>query len=416
MGIKEIPVQTLHLHHLRKIKNATIHLPASKSESNRMLILNALSGFQSTLHNISEARDTVTMQRLLASEERTLDVLDAGTTMRFLTAYFSAKNEDRILTGTPRMCERPIKILVDALQQLGAVIAYPGKDGFPPVHLKSFQQTTNHIHIRGDVSSQYISALLMIAPTLPDGLTLTLDGKTGSRPYIEMTLKLMQKLGIEANWIENKISIKRQPFKAITHYIESDWSGASYWFSMVALSDEAEVQLTNLREDSLQGDIKIVEIMEKLGVVTQFNPEGLAIRKKRDFTLPPYIQLDFKDCPDLAQTVSVACAALGVPARMTGLESLRIKETDRILALQNELSKIGAQLLETNQEWELLPAKDNVPETLHIKTYEDHRMAMAFAPLALRTGLTIEDPDVVQKSYPGFWRDLEIAGFTVNVL
>lgn len=405
---------TINIERLKNLKNTTINLPASKSESNRVLILDALSGFNSKLHNLSEARDTVTMQKLLKSSDRELNVLDAGTTMRFLTAYFSVKNENKILTGTPRMCERPIKILVNALRTLGAEIDYLKNEGFPPIHIKSFNQKKNFITIRGDISSQYISALLMIAATLDEGLTLSLEGTIGSRPYIEMTLKLMKKFGIEASWTENKISVKKQPFKSIVHKVESDWSGASYWYSMVALADQAKLKLTNLYPDSLQGDIRIVEIMESLGVETRFDQDGAYISSKNSFKQPKDLKIDFKDCPDLAQTVAVACAAKGINCSMTGLESLRIKETDRILALQNELSKIGARLIESEREWKLIPNNDILQERIHINTYEDHRMAMAFAPLALCTDLSIEDPEVVNKSYPGFWRDLQKAGFATE--
>lgn len=400
----------IRLQRVSKPIHARIQLASSKSESNRSLIIQALSKENIELQNLAEARDTQTMMRLLKSDEEELDVLDAGTTMRFLLAYCTVAKPGRVLKGTPRMHQRPVKLLVDALNRLGASIDYLENEGYPPVRLNGLPDGQKHsaVSIRGDVSSQYISALLMIAPTLPEGLKLTLEGKIGSRPYIAMTLGLMKRFGIEYLWEDNVITIEPQAYGKGSYTIESDWSGASYWYSLVALAEDAEIKLLGLRKDSLQGDIAIVEIMDKLGVISTFDEEGVLLQKKEAVEELAY---DFSDCPDLAQTVAVTCAAKGIPCTMTGLESLYIKETDRVAALREELSKIGASLLEDKETWELKPGMNPKEiEGVQIHTYEDHRMAMAFAPLAALMDMVIEDPDVVVKSYPGFWKDLDQAG------
>jgi 3-phosphoshikimate 1-carboxyvinyltransferase len=402
--------KTIRLRRVEKPIHARIQLASSKSESNRSLIIQALSNEKIELHNLSEARDTQTMMRLLKSNEQELNVLDAGTTMRFLIAYCTVAKPGKVLRGTPRMHERPVKLLVDALTKLGASIQYLHNEGYPPIRVEGLPQGQKQaaISIRGDVSSQYISALLMIAPTLSQGLKLTLEGKIGSRPYIAMTLGLMQRFGIQYLWEGNVITIAPQNYGKGSYTIESDWSGASYWYSLVALAEDAEVKLLGLRKDSLQGDIAIVEIMDKLGVTSTFDEEGVLLQKKEAVEELAY---DFSDCPDLAQTVAVTCAAKGIPCTMTGLESLYIKETDRVAALREELSKIGASLLEDKETWELKPGiNPKKINQVQFHTYEDHRMAMAFAPLAALMDVVIEDPDVVVKSYPGFWKDLGQAG------
>ena len=393
--------------------NAEIQLPSSKSESNRTLVMQALADEEIVLHNLSEARDTQTMQRLLQSSEPEWDVLDAGTTMRFLIAYSAADRMGKLLKGTPRMHQRPVKLLVNALQELGANIEYLENEGYPPVLVRGFTngQTASRVSIRGDVSSQYISALLMIAPKLEEGLELTLTGKIGSRPYIQMTLGLMQRFGIAYQWSnDNVIRIAPQPYRAGTYTIESDWSGASYWYSVVALADEATVKLLGLRQHSLQGDSVVVNIMDQLGVRTQFADDGVVLTKKE---AAETLTQDFSDCPDLAQTIAVVCAAKGIRATLTGLESLRIKETDRIAALQKELEKIGATLQEQEATGTIVPpTAETSASAATFATYEDHRMAMAFAPLATKMEVTIENPEVVNKSYPRFWEDLAKAGIT----
>ena len=392
--------------------NCSVVPPASKSESNRVLIIDALCGMQSDLQNLSNARDTQTMIRLLKSDDKTLDVLDAGTTMRFLTAFTAITGRESILTGTKRMRERPIRLLVDALASLGAEINYLENVGYPPIEIKPFNKEsirTNHIKIRGDVSSQYITALLMIGPMLPQGLKLELEGKTGSRPYIEMTLALMKHFGVEAEWQSNTILIAPQSYTPATYKVESDWSAASYWYSIVALAENARIELKGYKQHSFQGDKSIVDIMDKLGVKTTFEQDGLLLEKGQAASEFSY---DFTDSPDLAQTIAVVCAAKGIPGILSGLESLRIKETDRIAAIQNELRKFGADLIELEKDvtYQVKPGSFHVSGQI-VDTYKDHRMAMAFAPLALLGNIEIENPSVVDKSYPHFWDDLKIAGF-----
>ena len=385
-------------------------LPASKSISNRVLIMNAMANAPSALHNLSDANDTQLMLKLIHSENSEINVEDAGTTMRFLTAYFSITNQKKIITGTHRMKERPIGILVNALRSLGVDIEHTERDGFPPLKINGFTtQKTTLIKIRGDVSSQFISALMMVAPILPLGLNLELEGKIGSRPYIEMTASLMKHFGVKSEFKGNLISILPQSYTPAEFTVESDWSAASYWFSFAALAGKAEILLPRLSPDSLQGDHTIAAIMASLGVKAEFTEGKLKLKKK---TPAKEIQWDFTHCPDLAQTVAVVCAANGIIGKFTGLESLRIKETDRIHALQVELRKIGADLLETNAHWKLVPSA-SLPESASFATYKDHRMAMAFAPLAAKMNVTIENPDVVRKSYPAFWEDIKSFGFEI---
>ncbi len=384
-------------------------LPASKSISNRALIINALAGGRAELHNLSDANDTQLMLRLIRSEDETIDVEDAGTTMRFLTAYYCITNQHKILTGTRRMKERPIGILVDALRSLGGTIEYQEKEGYPPHRITGFSgQKADRISIRGDVSSQYISALMMVAPVLPKGLILTLEGKIGSRPYIDMTASLLKHFGVTTNVQANEISIRHQNFRPASFTVESDWSAASYWFAFTALADDAEITLPKLLNQSFQGDSAILSLMVELGVESRFENGLLKLTKKK---CAQELRWDFTDCPDLAQTVAVVCAAKNVTGFFTGLESLRIKETDRIAALQNELRKIGADLIEDDPEhWRLIPSTA-LPESASFLTYKDHRMAMAFAPLATQMDVEIQDRAVVKKSYPNFWNDMGSVGF-----
>jgi 3-phosphoshikimate 1-carboxyvinyltransferase len=351
------------------------------------------------------------MKKLVSSTESFIDVLDAGTTMRFLTAYFALSGKNKVMTGTDRMKERPIALLVDALRKIGASIDYKEKEGFPPIEIKGFSgQLVDQLEIPGNVSSQYISALMMVAPILPKGLTILLQGKIGSIPYIRMTAELMKQFGVEPSldFDNGLIKIQNSKFKRADITVEADWSSASYWFAFVALAKQAELTLPKVSEKSLQGDRVIVDIMNYLGVQTVFK-NGNALLSKKEAT--KNLSWDFKDCPDLAQTVLPVCAAKGISGDFTGLESLRIKETDRIAALQNELRKIGAALSETTTgNWRLetgiVPTK-----SITIQTYHDHRMAMGFAPLATIQDLKIESPEVVNKSYPGFWRDMNSVGF-----
>lgn len=400
---------------LKKFDNqlsGIVNLTSSKSESNRALLINALSGDQLELQNLSAARDTQTMMRLLQESSQTWDVIDAGTTMRFCTAFLGIKGTGQTITGTPRMCQRPIGLLVESLRLLGAEIEYLDQEGYPPLKIQGIEtQKTNLIEIPGNISSQFISALLMIGASLPEGLKLKLTTEVFSRPYIEMTLGLMKRFGVKSYWKGDTISIKSQTYTAGEYTIESDWSGASYWYSMAALNPTADIVLGGLRAESLQGDQEIVKIMEKMGVKTTYTPEGAHLT--RTFSIFKEININFKTCPDLAQTVMVTAAMRGITLQMTGLESLRIKETDRIAAMQAELKKLGAVLTESNNSWTMTPG--NVPKLVNtIETYDDHRMAMAFAPVAQLQDIMIDDPDVVQKSYPAYWDDLKAVGITIT--
>lgn len=385
-----------------------IQLASSKSESNRSLIISALTNFESQLSNVSEARDSQTLEQLLHSEEEEANVIDAGAPMRFLTAYFAVTGKKKIMTGTPRMCERPIGILVDALRELGATITYLGKDGYPPMLLEGFTYSgKNSLVVKSNVSSQFISALLLVSPTLPEGLILNLEGEIGSRPYIEMTLQQMAHFGISytADWEKKQITVPHQAYRPEAFAVESDWSGASYWYSIVALAPDAEIELLGLKEQSLQGDSAIADIMDPLGVKTTYTERGVLLQKKEAVK---ELTWDFSGCPDLVQTVAVCCGAKDIRLTMTGIESLKIKETDRVAALQSELIKIGASLTETapNHRYEVNKINEGDPLPV-IDTYDDHRMAMAFAPVGILRQIVIEEPGVVVKSYPGFWRDLK---------
>jgi len=421
-----------------KTANGTVQLTGSKSECNRALVIEALSDGKVKVENISDAADTVTLQAVLRAKSEVteqsiqsdsrssllapatlapiVNIGPAGTAMRFLTAYFAIQDDEVILTGSERMKQRPIGILVDALRQLGANIAYEEQDGFPPLRLKGgFTQLTNQIHIKGNISSQYITALLLIAAKLPLGLELHIEGDLTSKPYVEMTLAMLQQAGIQHQWNDDVISIAHQEFAPTVLPVEPDWSAASYWYAIAALADEADLFLPGLTQYSLQGDSVITEIMANFGITSQFKNGGVHLQKE---VKPIFRKIfDLKECPDLAQTVIVVCAALGHEATFTGLETLKIKETDRILALQNELAKIGVKLIEKGQVYKLDCSEKHIPEKVFINTYEDHRMAMAFAPLALLIPeMEIEDAKVVEKSYPAFWSDLEKVGFEVKIL
>lgn len=406
----------------QKRLNCTIKLTGSKSESNRALIMEALSEGAVQVLNVSEAADTVTLKNIL-STGRTHSISDlaeevnvgpAGTAMRFLSAYYTLQKGEVILTGSERMKQRPIGILADALKSLGADIEYAEKEGFPPLNIRGpLKQKTDHVKIKGNISSQYISALLLIAPKLEQGLKLIIDGELTSKPYVEMTLAMMEQAGIRHSWTENEISISNQAFKKAEISIEPDWSAASYWYAIAALAQEASLFLPGLNGYSLQGDSKITEIMANFGITSQFKDGGVYLIKEAK-KLERKI-FDFKECPDLAQTVIVCCAALGHDALFTGLETLKIKETDRVNALQTELVKIGVKLIEKNQTYKLDCSGLDLNRKISISTYDDHRMAMAFAPLALvMPELEIEDHLVVEKSYPDFWKHLEIAGFEIK--
>lgn len=396
------------------IKGKILRLPASKSISNRALILDALCGNGSTITNLATARDTQLMKSLLFEEGKTIDAKDAGTTMRFLTAYFAITGQNKVMTGTSRMKERPIKLLVDALKRIGAEIKYTEKEGFPPMEIQGFRgQQIGAVPLPGNVSSQYISALMMVAPTLPDGLTIQLEGKVGSWPYIEMTAALMAEFGAQFFLKNERIVILPSKYHSTSLRIEPDWSAISYWLAIVALAKEAKIVLSQVSAHSIQGDQVIVQIMEKLGVKTSFDKGDVILTKTEDVV--EELVWDFTDCPDLAQTVLPVCAMKGVHGTFTGLESLYIKETDRVAALKNELAKVGAEFSKKSTGvFELVPGI--LPqEKIKINTYHDHRMAMGFAPWATLVDLEIEDPDVVKKSYPEFWDDLKTIGYISTI-
>ncbi len=393
----------------------TIVLNGSKSICNRALIIRALCEEDFEIKNLSNAVDTDSLNRLLKSDENVLDAGAAGTTYRFLTAY-QATQSDRevVLTGSQRMKERPIKILVEALQKLGANISYMENEGFPPLKIKGAKLLGGKLAIPANTSSQYISALLMVAPKFTNGLKLHLEGEIVSRPYIQMTLDLMQYFGINYKWVENIIQIQNQKYTSKPFYAEADWSAASYYYSIAAMSHSAEIELVGLQKDSLQGDAVIAQIFERLGVFTTYKSESVVLRKEAGFTLPKLLAYNFIECPDLAQTVVAVCGALGINGKFSGLSTLKIKETDRIAALSKELAKLKISFKDLQDgKASLGGTKLNLRE-VSIKTYEDHRMAMALAPLSILTkSMIIEEPEVVNKSYPKFWEDLKKLGFIV---
>ena len=395
--------------------SASIQLPSSKSISNRALIIHALSNGEYVPENLSDCDDTQVMIRALeGSLQDTIDIMAAGTAMRFLTAYLSVTPGCRILTGTQRMQQRPIRILVDALRVLGANIEYVANDGFPPLRITGSPLTKDTISLPGHVSSQYISALLMIGPSLANGLTLRLTGEIISRPYINLTLQLMKDFGAQAYWIsDSELKVEPQPYQSTPFYVESDWSAASYWYQITALATEAEVTLPGLFEHSYQGDSKVADIFRLLGVETLYQEKTVVLRK----TSPCVQRLDyhFIDQPDLAQTFVVTCALLGIPFRFSGLQSLKIKETDRMAALINEMGKLGYILHEEADSILSWDGERSIPTGEAIDTYEDHRMAMAFAPASLvLPTIEINNPQVVSKSYPNYWKDLQQTGFIIK--
>lgn len=392
-----------------------ILLPSSKSISNRALIINALGegGYQP--ENLSECDDTRVMVRALqAAPNETIDIMAAGTAMRFLTAYLSVTPGKRIITGTQRMQQRPIQVLVNALRELGANINYTTNEGFPPLEITGSSLNKESISLPGNISSQYISALLMIAPTLKNGLTIQLTGEIISRPYIQLTLQLMKDYGAKVYWTkENELRVEPQPYRSIPYYIESDWSAASYWYQITALAPEATITLPRLLKNSYQGDSKVAELFNLLGVETTYQEESIILTKGTPKV--ERMEYDFVNQPDLAQTFVVTCTLLDIPFRFTGLQSLKIKETDRIAALVKEMRKLGFVIKDSENsilswEGERCPREKDA-----IDTYEDHRMAMAFAPASLKiSDIFINHPQVVSKSYPRYWENLQAVGFIIK--
>ena len=398
-----------------KFKDSDIKLNSSKSESNRLLIIKALSDKETIIKNLSNANDTILLKRLLESKDLVMwDAQDAGTSFRFLTSFLALTRDHVVLTGTERMKQRPIKILVEALNNLGAEILYLEEEGFPPIYVKKkINQINNKLTIPGDISSQYISSLLLIAPMLNKGVQINISEPFYSRPYVEMTLKLMKEFGIESVTDGSVIKIQNQDFIAGNYKVESDWSAASYWYSIVSTSNQINnLSLLGLNKNSNQGDSIISKLMNKFGVKTEFNEEGILLSKcKIDNN---EVELDFRDCPDLAQTILVVAAIHKVKLKISGVESLKIKETDRLLAMKKELLKIGCKFYEENNFWILDIRENEIDDNISFDTYNDHRMAMAFAPIASIKNIYINNPEVVVKSYPNYWEDLKKVGFIIT--
>ncbi|WP_320017732.1 3-phosphoshikimate 1-carboxyvinyltransferase [Labilibaculum manganireducens] len=391
-----------------------IVLPASKSISNRVQIINALSCNFEPIKNLSDCDDSKAMQSILNSNTNSFDVGHAGTTMRFLAAYLSKIVGEWTLTGSHRMKERPIGVLVDALNSIGAQITYLEKDGYPPLKIFGSNLTGEAVELKGNTSSQYITALLLIAPTLEKGLRIKLSGKIVSRSYIEMTLNIMEEFGVKSEFKGQEIFVANQAYQRIPYVVEGDWSGASYWFAFMALADEGKLYLDGLRRNSFQGDSGLVPVFEKLGVKAQFSKRGMFIEKMAANCTK--LKFDFNQMPDLAQTFAVCACLKNIPFHFTGLETLKIKETDRIFALITELGKLGYVLTEPDEgELAWNGERKAEEENIAIETYHDHRMALAFAPIALvRPNVVIDSPDVVKKSYPNFWEQLKELGFEVK--
>lgn len=392
----------------------TITLPGSKSISNRVLILNALSISNYEIKNLSVSEDTSVIKEAFASNTNQFDVRGAGTAMRFLTAFLSCVEGEWILKGSERMHERPIHPLVDTLITIGAQVEYLGNKGYPPLKIKGRKLNGGEVYITANVSSQFVSALMMIAPVTKFGLTLHLEHEVISRPYIHLTQKMMEDYGVKIKWEGKTIKINSQPYTAIPYEVEADWSAASYWYSMVALMPKAEIKLAGLKKESLQGDANIINLFADLGVFTNFVEDGIVLTKK-NIVRGKFFH-NFINEPDLAQTFAVACCLLNIPFFFSGLQTLKIKETDRIVALINELNKLGYVLRETENgilEWD--GERCLTDETIVIDTYDDHRMAMAFAPASIVfKNMYINHPEVVVKSYPSFWDDLQQSGFKLN--
>ncbi len=405
----------LKLDHKSKNCFGSITITGSKSESNRLLILKALYP-DLEISNLSNSDDTQVTLKALKNNESIVDIHHAGTAMRFLTAFFSVKpNSKVVLTGSSRMQDRPIELLVEALRSLGAEIEYVNKKGFPPLKITGKKIDVSQVALPANISSQYISALMLIAPSLKNGLEIDLIGETTSIPYIKMTQTLLDNLGFKTFFNNNKIKIS--PAEKITlnqWTVESDWSSASYFYSVVAIANKSEITLESYYSESLQGDSDLVQIYKKIGVTTVFNNGSITLSKTPNFALPEVLDLDLRNTPDLAQTIAVSCFGLGVDCNLTGLHTLKIKETDRLEALKVELEKLGAIISITNDSLELR-FSGVINQNISIDTYNDHRMAMAFAPLGIKVPIVINNSEVVSKSYPGFWEDFKSIDFQYDM-
>ena len=392
----------------------SFNISGSKSESNRLLILKHL--FENIeIDNISDSDDTVVLEKGLLSNSGKVNIHHAGTAMRFLTAYFSIQeNKSYVISGSNRMHDRPIKILVDALNDLGADVKYIDKTGYPPLKINGKKLNVFNVSLDAKISSQYITALILIAPSLEKGLIINLIGEITSKPYIDMSLALLDRIGVETSFINNRIEIKPVGNLNISkHYVESDWSSLSYFFSVVALSKSSEINIGTYFKNSIQGDKKLVEIYDKLGVKTIFKKNKVSLKKTRNFKLPKKLELKLNDTPDLAQTIAVTCFGLGLPCDLYGLHTLKIKETDRLLALKVELEKLGATVIITEDSLHLKKSII-IKKNIIINTYEDHRMAMAFATLGIVKPIIINNPKVISKSFPSFWSVLEKLNFKLS--
>lgn len=407
---------TYHLHRTGQVIEGKVTLPASKSIANRMLVMGALSGTLDQMNALSQAQDTKVLDQLLRSESSTWDVGDAGTAMRFLTAYLSTIPGEWTLTGSARMKERPVGQLVETLRTLGAQIEYVGAEGYPPLRITGALIEGGKAQVDAGISSQFISALLMIAPYLTNGLHLTLTGKEVSSDYIRMTIELMRRNGINVNRIGSEIRVAPGAYEFNSYAIEPDWSAASYWYAWAAFSESTHLLLKGLQLDSIQGDRVVAQLYEPFGVRSEQLQDGVLITKEAELNSHRPFEYDFTSCPDLVQTLLVTCAGLGKPGKFSGVSTLRIKETDRLAAMDKELKKLGGRLhfIDQNQV-EFVPPSIFLQALLLFETYKDHRMAMALAPLVLKLGdLEIDDPEVVKKSYPSYWSELEKLNFVAH--
>ena len=405
----------LKLDHKSKNCFGSITITGSKSESNRLLILKALYP-DLEISNLSNSDDTQVTQKALNNNESIVDIHHAGTAMRFLTAFFSVKpNSKVVLTGSSRMQDRPVELLVEALRSLGAEIEYVNKKGFPPLKITGKKIDVSQVSLPANISSQYISALMLIAPSLENGLEIDLIGETTSIPYIKMTQTLLENLGFKTFFNDNKIKISPADKITLKQWtVESDWSSASYFYSVVAIANTSEITLKSYYSESLQGDSDLVQIYKKIGVTTVFNNGSIILSKTPSFALPEVLDLDLRNTPDLAQTIAVSCFGLGVDCNLIGLHTLKIKETDRLEALKIELEKLGAMISITNDSLELR-FSGVINQNISIDTYNDHRMAMAFAPLGIKVPIVINNSEVVSKSYPGFWEDFKSIDFQYDM-
>lgn len=414
---------TIKISHPSKIAKGTINLTGSKSISNRALIIQALCKDDFKIENLSNSADTQTLVKLLASNDKEINAGHAGTTYRFMTAYCAVTGRDTLLSGSERMHSRPIGELVEALKSLGANIDYADKEGYPPLQINSKKITGSRVTLKADISSQFITALLLIAPTLTNGLEVTLESEPVSRPYIEMTLRMMEYFGVSHTWDELVIKIEAQNYVAKDYFVESDWSSASYLYAIAALADESDITINGLTDQALQGDSAISAMMTSFGIESIFSNRSVRITKTNNDSVPFY-EYDFISQPDIAQTISIVGAAKGTSMLFSGLQTLAIKETDRTKALKKELNKYGVSFVKmptrfvqkSEVQYYMQEGTATPNDDAEIETYDDHRMAMAFAPLSLIMPLRIKDKEVVRKSYPSYWKDLEQLGFNIETL